>query len=255
MIFCDKNYAAIDIGNSRLKIKIGNDEFAIDHRIPVWQNKFFDLIDKHKEVKHWAISSVVSNIKRQVISTLSECGIEDTVFETDMLSVQSIVKYDHIQGIGNDRVFGLIAAMSFTSGPLITIDCGTAITINAIDAKGIVLGGAIFAGVHTHLHSLVDHTDQLMEIDLSEKVQTIGQNTEDSIRSGIIIGTVGAIRELIKLIKSNLQIDSVINILITGGSAELLFPYLNKSKNRVILYKTLVLDGILVALKEYLKKQ
>jgi type III pantothenate kinase len=244
----DNEIAAIDIGNSRIKIKTDSNLYIIDHKSSEWQIYLSNFITEHKTIKYFAVSSVVSNIKSLVLNILKENGIKNIYHDNDLLSMQRSVKYNHIKGIGYDRVFGLIGAMDHFKAPLMTIDCGTAITVNVVDSKGIVLGGAIFAGLHTQLRSLAENTDQLMEIDLSKDAAAIGKNTEDAIRSGIIIGTAGAINEFIKLIRYDIFSYYKVNIIITGGSAELLLPHLDQSENRITLHKHLVLDGILAAL-------
>jgi type III pantothenate kinase len=243
-----KNLGVVDIGNSRLKVMIDERIFFLEHKNNSWVDELNELIDNYKDIDRWAVSSVVDRVKHKVLELLKHKGNFEILTDEEILPKQKIVKYKHIQGIGSDRVFGLIGALNYAKAPIVTVDCGTAITINALSSNGVVIGGAIFAGVNTQLRSLSEHTDRLMEVDLNENINIIGKNTADALRSGIIIGCAGAINELIRSIREQIFRFYDINIFITGGSAELLLPFLDQHEVKIHYKSTLVLDGILSAM-------
>jgi type III pantothenate kinase len=96
---------------------------------------------------------------------------------------------DEPDAVGIDRVFGAIAARSMTppDTPAITVDVGTAVTVNRIDAAGVFRGGAIFPGPTLMARALHEHTAKLPLIELTTPVSTPtpGRNTRDAIRTGI----------------------------------------------------------------------
>ncbi len=249
-----KNIAAIDIGNSRIKVKIDKDIYAFDHSMRGWDNQFRKVFIESGSLPVCGISSVNDDVKVKVIMLLGEIGIKDILFDKDLLANQKTVKFNHIQGIGYDRVFGLIGAMKHADAPLITIDCGTAITINAIDSKGIFLGGTIFPGVNTQIRALAENADKLMEVDLNGEISPLGKNTADALRSGIILGVTGSIKEILRLISEEVFHFYKTKIFITGGSAEILLPRLNQQDLIIEYRRGLVVEGIYAVLKEIYKE-
>ena len=77
---------------------------------------------------------------------------------------------DEPDAVGIDRVFGALAAKSMVPAgtPAITVDVGTAVTVNLIDADGVFQGGAIFPGPRLMGLALHQHTAKLPLIDLRE---------------------------------------------------------------------------------------
>jgi type III pantothenate kinase len=70
----------------------------------------------------------------------------------------------------------------------IVIDFGTANTIDAINANGEYLGGAITLGIRSTCAALVQAAARLIKVDLKPPENVVGRNTVDAIRSGLIYG-------------------------------------------------------------------
>jgi type III pantothenate kinase len=62
---------------------------------------------------------------------------------------------------GVDRWLALIAARHLTSNAACVIDAGTAITIDALNGRGLHLGGVIIPGIRMMVESLLVHTSDL----------------------------------------------------------------------------------------------
>lgn len=245
------NKIALDIGNTRIKLFDG-----IQYDCIYNETDFILLFNNYLEQKQYKIdnlvySSVNPYIEKQILKIAKNHRIE-CINTLNIFQKQNRLIYQHITGIGADRINGMFAAISYFKPPLITIDFGTATTINIVDEQSKCLGGIIMAGVVTQMNSLTNHTALLSNIRLHCPCDLIGDNTQDAIRSGIINGHIAMIDGLIHQIK-NLYFKDINNlpIFITGGNSLLVYEGLtnllktNSDKSINYIYKQyLVLDGI-----------
>lgn len=99
--------------------------------------------------------------------------------------------------VGADR-FANAAALLDGILPAISIDFGTAITIEYVTAQKQFCGGAILPGRTLVRKALFDYTAQLPLLELSNELPQIpGLNTADAMRIGTDMGLVEAVRGLI----------------------------------------------------------
>jgi type III pantothenate kinase len=97
---------------------------------------------------------------------------------------------------GPDRLLAAWAASRLYGSPVIVVDLGTATTVDAVDGDGFFLGGAILPGLGLAADALADHTARLPRIELELPADAIGAETTTAIASGVVIGHIGAVREL-----------------------------------------------------------
>jgi type III pantothenate kinase len=128
------------------------------------------------------------------------------------------VRVPHPARVGNDRLLGTWGARLHHGAPLIVVDLGTATTVDALDREGRFVGGAILPGLSLALASLARGTAQLPEVRLSMPAQAIGTDTASAIRSGVVLGGLGAIRELVERFAAELSPDGPRpTVVATGG--------------------------------------
>ncbi len=111
--------------------------------------------------------------------------------------------------VGTDRLAAAVAANDLRSPQraAIVVDAGTAITVDVVTRDGVFRGGAILPGIQTAAAALAQATDALPLVehsDLSATPAPIGKSTHEAIRSGILWGSVGAVRELIAQMSATL---------------------------------------------------
>ena len=100
--------------------------------------------------------------------------------------------------LGADRVANAVAAVALLPLPVVVVDCGTALTFEAIGAGGVFLGGAILPGRSLSAAALRAGTAQLPEVGLSTAIPSLpGTNTAAAISAGIGLGCIGAVREIL----------------------------------------------------------
>ena len=122
--------------------------------------------------------------------------------------------------LGADRVANAIALAEFHPLPAIAVDCGTAITLEIVDAKRVFRGGAIAPGRRLMRQALASGTAQLPEIPFSNELPELaGNGTAESIRFGIDRGAVGLVRELVESAARPFGGIQAATIVATGGDA------------------------------------
>lgn len=123
--------------------------------------------------------------------------------------------------LGADRIANAIALANFAKLPAICIDCGTAITFEALDANNVFRGGAIMAGRMMLRKALNEYTARLPLSQRfgSKRPSALGRNTHDAIISGCDIGVLGAVKKLIKRMQIELGVEKC-QVIATGGDAD-----------------------------------
>jgi len=127
--------------------------------------------------------------------------------------------------VGADRVCVASAGFHKYGGPLLILDFGTAITIDVVLGQGEYMGGVILPGLETGVETLHNSAALLPKVRLEMVDRAIGQTTEESIRIGLMRGTVEALRGLIAAIREELNTGEV-KVIATGGLASRIAPYL-----------------------------
>ena len=130
---------------------------------------------------------------------------------------------DNPRELGADRIVNAVAAFRRHGGPCIVVDFGTATTFDAVSAAGEYLGGAIAPGIETSLDALTSRAARLVKVDLVAPDRAIGKSTTESMRSGIVYGTVAMVDGVCARMKDELGPDAV--VVATGGLSSMVFPH------------------------------
>jgi type III pantothenate kinase len=141
--------------------------------------------------------------------------------------------------------------------PAIVIDSGTATTVNFISQKGVFCGGAILPGLEMSAKALHHYTAVLPLLPVQdlggELPAAAGRNTREAIRSGLLWGQVGAIRELVRQVclQNDLKEPHLIDddqstespwLVLTGGGGPVLSPHFPT----VLLLPSLGMHGLVL---------
>ena len=128
------------------------------------------------------------------------------------------LRYENPKEIGADRIVNAVAAYdryAHLKRPMIIIDFGTATTFCALLPTGEYLGGAICPGIGISSEALFQRTAKLPRIELIPPKKAICGNTVDAMRSGIMFGYYGLIKEIVARMKEELGGDAL--VIATGG--------------------------------------
>jgi len=123
--------------------------------------------------------------------------------------------------VGADRAVTMIAAHALYPGDLITIDFGTATTLDFSDFKGAYKGGIIAPGINLSLDALVTAAAKLprIAIEAPETTSVIGRDTVSQMHIGIYWGYVAMIEGLVARMKA--EVGRPVTVIATGGLAAL----------------------------------
>jgi type III pantothenate kinase len=239
-----------DIGNTNIKLASFDNDKLIDFIIAEDFKNLSKVITREKDTAI-AFCSVVPE-KSNYIKELAKRDFNIEPFEVKLGSFANIkVMYETPNTLGLDRICSLQGAISLSTNLpeeqkfkensfILTIDFGTATTINFLSYPNNFIGGIICPGIHTMINSLNKGTAQLPAADINDYKGLIGTSTNSSISSGIINATVGLIDKTIAHLKNDKKVDNLL-IYVTGGNAKLLIPFL---KFNFIYEKALVNYGI-----------
>jgi type III pantothenate kinase len=223
----------IDAGNSRIKLGV-----CIKGEI-VSLSSFNSLALLKQELEPnvpIAISSVLNSNFEQDFKKY-----ENPIFWINHeVKLPFKIKYLSPTTLGIDRICNVAAIFNtnqFTNR--LIVDIGTCIKFDFLNDKNEYEGGSISPGLKLRYKALNLFTDKLPLIEISEKVNLIGNSTESSIQSGVHNGIESEITGLISKYREKYQ---DLSIYITGGDAH----YFDLAqKNNIFADEILTLKGIL----------
>lgn len=171
-----------------------------------------------EDIQGVALSSVVPRATQEVRSmTENYLDLSAVVVEAGTRTGIA-VHTDNPREVGADRIANAVAAHDlFPRDPVIVVDFGTAITVDAISATGTYLGGAIAPGLDTSATALFASTAQLGRVALVAPEQAIGKTTVESLQSGIMYGTASLVDGLVERVEE--ELDAPAQVIATGGHA------------------------------------
>src|SRR5688500_16820941 len=126
--------------------------------------------------------------------------------------------------VGADRIINTLVASRRYGRDAIVVDLGTATTFDCITKDGVFLGGVIAPGVRTSAETLFRRTSKLPATELVAPARTIGRNTEECIRSGVMFGAAESIDGVVRRIMAEWPGGGRPMVIGTGGLAELFAP-------------------------------
>lgn len=227
----------IDAGNSRLKwAVVEKGQWCAQGR-----SDYTDWAALKVQLKAGTdcfIASVTSTAnEQQLAAQLAAAGIGATWLTAETAFAGVINSYLSPLQLGVDRWMGLIAARQRTCEPVLVVSVGTAMTVDALSAEGVFLGGVIVPGVHLMQQALTQRTARVA--DATGHWQPFPRSTADAVQSGIVAALCGTIHgQYAHLAEAS---DTPPLCFLTGGDAETVLPHLGVPAEHV---PALVLEGI-----------
>lgn len=218
------------------------DEFNILARA-LFEDKDIQFTDISKIV----ISSVVPSSVR-ILNAFCERYLGITPLWINSASVKKLmpILYSNPNEVGADRIVNAVAAYKKHKKALIIIDFGTATTFDAISEKGEYLGGAICPGVVISSEALFQRASRLPRVEmLKAPERVIGDDTIESIKSGIIFGNAAMVDGMVERMKQEMKATPI--IIATGGLAPLIAEVSNAIE---FVDLALTLDGLKIISRE-----
>lgn len=172
---------------------------------------------------HWPAARL-----HYVVATAAQLGVKNSYYEPAHL--------------GSDRWAALIGARQRVTGPVCVVDCGTAITLDALDAAGEFVGGVILPGIALARQALLARAAGIASTD-GDGSTCFAHSTADGVAAGTLYGAAGAVERIVT--EFGLRLGKDMRVLLTGGDA----PHLRRHLHARLAYDMeevpdLVLQGL-----------
>ncbi|NIR28233.1 MAG: type III pantothenate kinase [Gammaproteobacteria bacterium] len=140
--------------------------------------------------------------------------------------------------LGADRWAALIAAHHRYPGARCIVGCGTATTIDVLDAAGAHHGGLIVPGVRLMREALLRDTDRIREVS-GAVAPLLARSTPDAVTTGAVYALTTLIERVVA--EAGAELGAPLPCLVTGGDAELVRAHLRCDS---VHTPDLVLEGL-----------
>ena len=246
------SFLAIDVGNTRLKWALYDS--AQPGASPTRQGAvFLENIDKLADAE-WhdlpqpdhMLGCIVAGdaIKRRVEEQMELWNIAPQWVVSSSGEAGLVNGYDHPSRLGSDRWVAMIGAWhrqrakGIPMRPMVVVMVGTAVTVEAIDADGVFLGGLILPGHGIMLKALESGTAGL-HVPTGE-VTAFPTNTSDALTSGGTYAIAGAVQRMVQHLRHHTGAEPA--CVMTGGAGWKMAPSMSVQFE---LVDTLIFDGLL----------
>ncbi len=227
----------IDIGNTRTKVAVFEDDNMIDFcaeelvTLPFLKDFF---------TKYPIDNSIISSVsfgKREISNFLEK---KSNFIEFDASTYTGLkIDYETPYTLGKDRIAAAIGALELVPGSnLLVIDIGSCITFDLVTQDSTFHGGNIAPGFYMRIKAMHDYTAKLPIVKQRIPTGFIGKNTKDAVLFGAYWGIVYEIDSFIRRMQ---QEYPDIKVILTGGDT----PYFENSiKQCTFAVSNLVLVGL-----------
>jgi type III pantothenate kinase len=238
-----------DLGNSRLKWGRLDDDGQLTDvvALPVddpsrWEQAWERWRHLDPGESSWRIASVNPPVATRLSQFLRSKHKIISICYQSANDVPIAHALENPETAGADRALAVLGAKALNPArsPGLVVLCGTAITVERIDAEGIWQGGAIAPGLTLSARAMHLLTAQLPLIEPVADPPPWGRSTVPAIRAGVYWGVVGAVREL--LTRQSAGLGAKPWVVFSGGDAKVLRDSVGWQDAQLVL--DLVLHGL-----------
>lgn len=162
------------------------------------------------------IASVVPGRAPAIEEAVARMGAP-VVFLGPRASMGLPIAYQPPEDLGPDRIANAVAARQRFGAPCIAVDLGTALSLEVVDAEGVLRGGALFPGLAAAARALTDATAGVTLSRSDPVTSALGDSTDTAVAAGLGYGFPGAIEGLLGRIRS--ELGGGTPAVLTGGGA------------------------------------
>lgn len=235
----------VDLGNSRLKwATLGAVPWrpvAVSHR----GVNFAELLDEIWGGLALPAAVVMVSVAPEDASRALErwirqrwdVGVHRARAQPTQLGV--VNRYREPEALGADRWVALIGAHAeFPATAVCVVDCGTAVTVDALTAAGEFAGGVILPGLGLMRDSLAKGTADVHPAE-GNAASCLARSTEDAVAAGALYGLAGAVERVCHEFEEAL--GASMKLVVTGGDADRVAARLQRPARRA---PDLILKGL-----------
>lgn len=233
----------IDMGNSRLKWAVeDNGHLSVGHAVnnpqldervlqQLWQGL---AIPKTVYIGCVSAGPLLERVQCAVTQLWPGCDRVIVKAQAQAFGVTNA--YPQAELLGVDRWLALIAAHRHYPAAACIVDCGTAITVDLLEANGEHRGGYITPGLTLMKQALAQGTDALPFI-VGDYPEQPAQSTAAAIHNGTLMAARGLIEHVLATRAAPSQ------LLLTGGDADIIAGHLNIP---AVIDNDLILRGLAI---------
>lgn len=227
----------VDVGNSRVKLALFRAGRVVRlHRARAIDRQGVEAFLEHAHPDRIGVASVGGDTEPFVHLLRSIAPV--TVIDA-RTPVPISNAYNTPLTLGIDRIANAVAAhRRYPGRAVLTIDVGSCITYDVVDARGVFLGGAISPGLHMRARAMHGYSARLPLVDLDGPSALLARSTEEALRAGILQGARG---ELTTLVREYAHQLADVAVILTGGDGLWAARAL---KNGIFAVPLLTLEGL-----------
>ena len=235
----------LDLGNSRCKFAVVKKNVPdVFGALPYHEHTRLAVIDnvlrQHGKPDMVMVCSVLAPALNQRLEQLLTSHQVDSYFFLKSSGIDCGIRpgYQNPDELGADRLAAMVAANAKYRGNTCIVDCGTAVTVDALGTGGIHHGGVIFLGFMSMQAALFANTN--LEVSPGAANFAVAADcTQDAIYSGCQYAIAGGIERVVRMMQN--QYGLFDQIILTGGDAVRFAPLLTC---QMVHEPHLVLDGL-----------
>lgn len=232
----------VDVGNTALKWRVrdavGTVQGGCRH-----ERRWNDVVDSIEGVASgceavWVASVAGAESDKEIAAALQRLtGVVPTFYYSQLTDFGVTSCYPEPRRLGVDRWVAMVECYQ-KYGAGIIVDCGSALTIDAVDRQGAFLGGYIVPGLGMLRGALLRDTADV-HVEAGAAQLGLGQSTGACVHNGLLRMSVAFVTEVVLELRQVL--DDTCKVLITGGDAPALIDAFGFDFTHV---PDLVLDGL-----------
>ena len=201
-----------------------------------------DIFSKNPSIKNAILSSVVKHDESIAAFIRTKASFIELTYETKLPLENG---YRSPETLGNDRLAAAAGAnFLFRDQNVLAVDAGTCIKYDFVNAKNQYTGGGISPGIEMRFKALSQFTDKLPLLNYQYFDKLIGQNTDESILSGVMNGAAEEVKGIVSRYE---QQYPGLKVVFTGGYLKFFERIFNISSNKnssIFADPFLVLKGL-----------
>lgn len=235
------NILAVDIGNTRIKWGFSEaggwarQGWVATARAGELASEFAGLPVAQRTV----ISNVAGTAARMQLAAALNAASPQPLWITSAAAQCGVSSgYAAPETLGPDRWAAMIGAWHLIQAACVVVNVGTTMTVDALSAEGVFLGGCIVPGATLMRDALDRDTANLASREGA--FSYFPDNTGDAIFSGVVNALAGAVERMVSYLEESA--GTAPPVVLSGGGAELIEKRLNAA---VTVVDNLVLEGLL----------
>jgi len=217
----------IDVGNSRLKwcfyesVQAASECSSHDYLKDNVASLLVNVLGDVKPQSVWISCVAGESLEKQLTSWFLKYWKITPVFAQTQASSMGLTNaYQKVSNLGVDRWLAMLAAWRLYRQAVCVIDCGTAITLDVVNATGEHQGGLILPGQRLLQQSLQVETSAIEQV--TETDMLLANDTADAVGAGCRLMVSKSIPSIVKEFERHFDIEFL--CVLTGGDSHLLMP-------------------------------